>query len=86
MLVLSRKKNQSIIFSIPQESGPDKEISISILSLENESGGKKVRLGIDAPKEIVICREEIYKEVMEKKAKDGVENLVNSLFSPTSVT
>ena len=49
MLVLSRKKNESIII------GDD----ITIMVVEIRDG--KVRLGIEAPKEVPIHRAEIYK-------------------------
>lgn len=48
MLVLSRKTTQSLIIG--------NDIKITILA----SHGNQVRLGIDAPKQIGIYREEIY--------------------------
>jgi carbon storage regulator len=47
MLVLSRKKDESIVI--------DQRITITILEVR----GDKIRLGIDAPKEIPILREEL---------------------------
>ena len=47
MLVLSRKKNQAVLIS--------GDIKITIVEVR----GDKVRLGIDAPKDIAIFREEI---------------------------
>ncbi|MCC6124652.1 MAG: carbon storage regulator [Pirellulales bacterium] len=47
MLVLSRKTDQSIII--------DDRITITILEVR----GDKIRLGIDAPKEIPVMREEL---------------------------
>jgi carbon storage regulator len=47
MLVLSRKKNESIII--------DDHITITVVEIR----GDKVRLGIQAPKEIPIHRSEI---------------------------
>ena len=47
MLVLSRKTDESIII--------DERITITILEVR----GDKIRIGIDAPKEIPIRREEL---------------------------
>ncbi|MCT4663305.1 MAG: carbon storage regulator CsrA [Tissierellales bacterium] len=54
MLVLSRKKNESIMI------GKDIEIVVS----EIEDG--KVKLGIKAPKDIEIHRKEIFEEIQEE--------------------
>lgn len=48
MLVLSRKETQSIVF-------PNLGISVSIVSIK----GQRVRVGIDAPSDIPILREEL---------------------------
>ena len=54
MLVLSRKKNESIV--IKSESG-----DIRIVVVEIDKG--KIRLGIDAPKGCQIVREELIHEI-----------------------
>lgn len=51
MLVLSRKKNESIIIN--------DNIKIVIVEIR----GDKVRLGIDAPKEIPVHREEVKRKI-----------------------
>ena len=51
MLVLSRKTNQSIMIG--------DEIEITVLSV----AGEKVRLGIKAPREIPVYRDEVYSQV-----------------------
>ena len=51
MLVLSRKSNQSIMIG--------DEIEITVLSV----AGEKVRIGIKAPREVPVYREEVYAEV-----------------------
>ncbi len=51
MLVLSRKTNQSIMIG--------DEIEVTVLSV----AGEKVRLGIKAPREIPVYRDEVYSQV-----------------------
>ncbi len=48
MLVLSRKKNESIVIND----------SISIVVVEIR--GDKVRLGVEAPKDVAVHRKEVY--------------------------
>lgn len=57
MLVLSRYQNESIIIG--------DNIEVTIVDI----GGKKVRLGINAPKEISVHRKEIYETIQSKKTK-----------------
>lgn len=51
MLVLSRKKNESIVI--------DEKIVITVVEIR----GDKVRLGIEAPKEVPVHREEVYRAI-----------------------
>jgi carbon storage regulator len=53
MLVLTRKSNQSIMI------GDD--IEVSVLSIM----GEKVRIGIQAPREIPVFRREVYLEIQQ---------------------
>ena len=55
MLVLSRKKNESIII--------DGSIVITVVEIR----GDKVRLGIEAPKEIPIHRSEIHASIQSEQ-------------------
>ncbi len=57
MLVLSRKKNQSIII--------DGNIVITVVEIR----GDKVRLGIEAPKEIPIHRSEVRDRIQAEQAE-----------------
>ena len=56
MLVLSRKKNESVVIN--------GNIKVTIVEVR----GDKVRLGIDAPQDIAIHREEIAEVIAEKEA------------------
>ena len=60
MLVLTRKGNQSIMI------GDD--IEVSVLSIM----GEKVRIGIDAPRDVPVFRKEVYVEIQE--GRDGGED------------
>lgn len=53
MLILTRKKDESIII--------DGHIEIQIISIEEG----KVRIGINAPKEIQIHRSEVFDKILE---------------------
>jgi carbon storage regulator len=54
--VLTRKSNQSIMI------GDD--IEVSVLSIM----GEKVRIGIQAPRDIPVFRREVYLEIQEERA------------------
>jgi carbon storage regulator len=54
MLVLSRKKGESIVVS--------EEIEITIVAIEGET----IKLGIEAPKHISIHRKEVYIAIQEE--------------------
>lgn len=63
MLVLSRKKNESIIIN--------NDITIVVVEIR----GDKVRLGVEAPKEVPVHRREVYEAIKrneeeERSAKD----------------
>ncbi len=58
MLVLTRKSNQSIMI------GDD--IEVSVLSVM----GEKVRIGIQAPRDIPVFRKEVYLEIQQERARD----------------
>jgi carbon storage regulator len=59
MLVLTRKSNQSIMI------GDD--IEVSVLSIM----GEKVRIGIQAPRDIPVFRKEVYLEIQEERARES---------------
>lgn len=63
MLILSRKKDESIII------GDD--IKITILDISSS----QIRLGIDAPKELSILREELVIAVQQENARAMEVNL-----------
>lgn len=61
MLVLSRKKDEKII------------IGDNITLMVIEIRGDKVRLGIDAPKDVSVHREEVYNAI--KRERNGASSV-----------
>lgn len=63
MLILTRRVSESLII------GDD--ITITVLGIK----GHQVRIGIDAPKEVSVHREEIYIKVQQEKSnKENEKN------------
>ncbi len=62
MLVLTRKKDQSIVIG--------ENIEITILDIQ----GDQVRVGINAPKSVSIFRKEIFLEIQEENKKAAEVN------------
>ncbi len=63
MLILSRKKNERIII------GDD--ITIIVVEIR----GDKVRLGIEAPKEVPVHRKEVFDSIQKEKGGDVTSHL-----------
>ncbi|OHB20101.1 MAG: carbon storage regulator [Parcubacteria group bacterium RIFCSPHIGHO2_01_FULL_56_18] len=64
MLVLSRKKNESIVIN--------DDITIMVVEIR----GDKVRLGVEAPKKVPVHRNEVYEAIrrnQEQAAKSSTE-------------
>jgi carbon storage regulator len=62
MLVLSRKKNESIVIN--------NDITIVVVEIR----GDKVRLGVEAPKEIPVHRREVYDAIHRANSSDASSN------------
>ena len=58
MLILTRSQNESIIIS--------DDIKITILGTK----GQDVKIGIEAPEDVEIWREEIYQKIQEPRVCD----------------
>ena len=69
MLILNRKAGESIIIG--------EEIEITILEIEEG----RIKIGIDAPRDINILRKEIYIDITEenKKSLEMDENILDIL-------
>ena len=76
MLVLTRKANQSIMI------GDDVEVSVLAVM------GEKVRIGIDAPRNVPVFRKEVYLEIRQEDSSDEarkqVDEALDRLKSPKS--
>ena len=59
MLVLTRKTNQSIMI------GDDIEVSVLAIM------GEKVRIGIQAPRDVPVFRTEVYLEIKEEQVTES---------------
>ncbi len=59
MLVLTRKKNESIVIS--------DVIKVTVVEIR----GDKVRLGIEAPREIEVHRQEVYEQIHGKRDEES---------------
>src|SRR5438105_2088265 len=59
MLVLTRKSNQSIMI------GDDIEVSVLAIM------GEKVRIGIQAPRDVPVFRKEVYLEIQQERVSSG---------------
>jgi carbon storage regulator len=76
MLVLTRKSNQSIMI------GDD--IEVSVLSIM----GEKVRIGIQAPRDIPVFRKEVYLEIQQEHAagQEGAREQVDEALKKLGET
>lgn len=55
MLILSRKTGETVVV--------EDDIRVTVL----DAGNNRVQLGIVAPKEVLVLREEVYKRTMQEK-------------------
>ena len=68
MLVLSRKKNESIVIN--------NDITIVVVEIR----GDKVRLGVEAPKEVPVHRREVYDAIV----RNGGQSAASESTTPKS--
>ena len=62
MLVLSRKKNESIVIN--------NDITVVVVEIR----GDKVRLGVEAPKEVPVHRREVYDAIKRSEKESGEQS------------
>jgi len=72
MLVLSRKKNESIVIN--------DDITIVVVEIR----GDKVRLGVEAPKEVSVHRREVFDAIRREQAAADVKAAEKTSENPAN--
>ena len=65
MLILTRRVGESLMI------GDD--VNVTVLGIK----GNQVRIGVNAPKEVAVHREEIYQRIQEENESNGNQAVVN---------
>jgi len=59
MLILTRRVGESLMIG--------DNVNVTVLGIR----GNQVRIGVDAPKDVAVHREEIYDRIQQEKTDDG---------------
>jgi carbon storage regulator len=65
MLILTRRVGETIVIGTEQQlfDKNGNKVEINVLGVK----GNQVRIGVNAPKNVAVHREEIYKRILEEK-------------------
>ena len=67
MLILTRRLGESLIIG--------KDVKITVEKI-NKS---QVKIGIDAPKDVIICRKEVVKEIKDENVLSSASGVINHI-------
>ena len=71
VLILTRRVGEKIVIG--------EDVTVTVLSVK----GNQVRIGIDAPRDVTVNREEIYQRILkERKALNGEDGPVSTAQNP----
>jgi carbon storage regulator len=70
MLILTRKLGESIII--------DENVQVSVIEINNNN----IKIGVNAPKELTIYREEVFLKIKEENSQSSSSGIVDFIDIP----
>ncbi|MEN9727087.1 MAG: carbon storage regulator [Pseudomonadota bacterium] len=65
MLILTRRVGESLMIG--------DEVNVTVLGIK----GNQVRIGVNAPKDVSVHREEIYQRIQQENSDDNIGNVAD---------